>query len=174
MKRAMLVCLLYGCTGGGGGGGSDVAVIGDEDAGADASASDAGAGDPRAAALQAYCERAAEAKCAWAFECVGAGTSLHEVLGLNGPEVNDCAEAEAAACLADAMDRDGRETLSFTEDAVDRCVQGLRDAPCVSDQPLDWVEDWKSFAFRGGAAVLMRRPPGIGSARRSCRRSRRA
>ena len=72
------------------------------------------------AQLRGFCERAARAKCVWAFDCVGSG-QIHTQLGLSGPEIDDCAAADTEACLADATDRLDRETLDFADDAVGAC-----------------------------------------------------
>ncbi len=137
---ALLAVTAMGCAPGGGGGGGGGAGGG---ALADAGASDVGGADLGVRAqLEDFCNRAALAKCQWAFECVGGG-AIHTKLGLSGPEIEDCAEADAEACLADVIGRFERETLDFAADAVDQCATALRMAPCPGGDPTEWVEAWR-------------------------------
>lgn len=131
-------CAPTGGGGGGGSGGSGGAVDADMGATDAAVEADLGVRD----AVEAFCDRAARAKCEWAFECVGGG-QVFTKLGLSGPEVDDCAAADAEKCKADVLDRFDRETLNFAANAVDTCVAGLAGAPCPGGDPLEWVEQWR-------------------------------
>ncbi|MCB9525734.1 MAG: hypothetical protein H6702_20515 [Myxococcales bacterium] len=99
-----------------------------------------GGGDP----LQAFCARTARAKCDWAFGCLTPG-AIRGTFGFEGGDADACTAAETAACFADVSARQARGTLDFSEDAVDRCVKKLEDAPCLPGDPADWVRDWYQF-----------------------------
>ena len=108
------------------------------------------AGDP----LTEYCERTAQARCEWAFECVGGGPDLWTTFGLAGPDVAGCVAPLVEACVADVQGREARGTLMFTAAAVDACVNGLRGAPCPDGEPGDWVEQWYAFTYSRCATVV--------------------
>lgn len=147
MRRLILVAALsVGCAPGGGGGGSGGSGGG---GGEDAGVADSGGGADLGVreAIEAFCQRAARAKCEWAFECVG-GAAIHTKLGLSGPEIEDCTAADAQECLDDVVDRFERETLDFAADAVDQCATALRMAPCPPGDPTEWVEAWRRNVFQ--------------------------
>lgn len=152
MKRWLWLVALVGCDDGGGGDdapAADTGVAGDSAVGGDA------APPTLDESLQAFCAAAGQARCAWAFECVGEGPQLYSALGLRGPTVDDCATDWADACLVDARARATRGTLDFSPDAVDTCVRGLTRAPCPGrDDVRAWVADWHKFVDQQCRGVI--------------------
>ncbi len=144
-----MALLAVGCTptsGGGGGNGGAGGDGGTADMGATDAAAEADLGLRDSAAR--FCDALAEAKCEYAFACVGGG-AIHTKLGLSGPTHEDCVAADSEECKADVLDRFDRGTLDLTPAAVDTCVSrvGPRDAmgefQCPPGDPTDWVEQWR-------------------------------
>ncbi|MEZ4471964.1 MAG: hypothetical protein R3F60_14455 [bacterium] len=138
----MLAALaVVGCDDGGGGGGEvvvDAAVVAD--------AGGAGGGGGGEADLpQRYCEGIGTAKCEYVFRCVQGG-NRRVVFGLDGPELADCVETEAARCLEDVADRAQRGTLrAITDEEIATCQTRMAGLDCPPGTPSDWVTMFYQF-----------------------------
>ncbi|MBV69927.1 MAG: hypothetical protein CMH52_01135 [Myxococcales bacterium] len=103
---------------------------------------------------QDYCQRVAEAKCNYIFQCVSNGIAIQSYFALPGRSAEACAEQAASDCLRDVDDRSSRGTLDFTESAIDSCVQQVSSRPCIDSDPSEWAHQWHDFIanFCGGVA----------------------
>lgn len=140
LSPLLLLLLACGCDDGGSAGttaAADAATV-------DAVAADAG-GQSEAEAVEAFCTASAEARCEWAFECVGASAALSNVLGLSGPAKADCAAAAAAECAAPAATLTERGTLVFDPSGAETCVTRLAAAPCGMGPADEWISDYHKY-----------------------------
>ena len=99
------------------------------------------AGNP----FEDYCNRTSTAKCDYVFGCVTNGYLISSYFGLPGSTAETCATQLAAQCLADLNDRSMRDTVNFTEAAIDTCVQQVESKPCPPTEPSEWANQWHNF-----------------------------
>ena len=95
-----------------------------------------------------------KAKCDYVFKCTSGGYVVNSLFGLPGSTAERCADQAASECIADMEDRLSRETVQFTEAAIDVCADQVASKSCPGGNADEWSTQWHEFVSNvcGGVA----------------------